>query len=318
MGAIDELVGVLFIGIVFNTFLYGLVCYQFLIYYTSKHKDPLWIRLVVGTLFTIDTVHTSVGIYAGYETCVTNYGNPASLEVVTWTIPFLAIATATAAIITQIFLSHRVYYLTKSKPLIGAIMMISSSAFILAVYAGVRAIQVKELSNFGELIPPVMAWLALQTTSDWIITIVLTAALMKSRTGFHRTDSVIHRLVRGAIQTGLFASIFALGDLCTFKLHVGTNLYAMFAYPIGRIYTNTLMDTLNARSEFRDMLNRTVDLDSESNANAIRMQSFLARPKETYESSMITPAETTLSTKSISSTQYSAPTVFISQTKEVQ
>jgi len=67
---------------------------------------------------------------------------------------------------------------------------------------------------------------------------VLSFVLARSRTGFRRTDTIINRLIRGAIQTGLFASIFALADLFSFVLHRNTNLYAMFAYPIGRIYTN--------------------------------------------------------------------------------
>lgn len=68
---------------------------------------------------------------------------------------------------------------------------------------------------------------------------VLTFVLSRSKTGFDHTDSIINRLIRGAIQTGLFASIFALGDLFAFVfLRNTTTFYAMFAYPIGRIYTN--------------------------------------------------------------------------------
>lgn len=71
-----------------------------------------------------------------------------------------------------------------------------------------------------------------------MITGVLTYTLKKARTGFHKTDTIINRLIRGAVQTGLFASIFALCDLFSFLLRRQTYLYAMFAYPIGRIYTN--------------------------------------------------------------------------------
>lgn len=66
----------------------------------------------------------------------------------------------------------------------------------------------------------------------------MTYSLSRSRTGFRKTDTLINRLIRGAIQTGLFASIFALADLFSFTLAGTTTLYAMFAYPIGRIYTN--------------------------------------------------------------------------------
>ena len=48
---------------------------------------------------------------------------------------------------------------------------------------------------------------------------------------------MINRLIRGAIQTGVFASIFSLGGLIGFLASPNTNLYGMFAIPIGRVYT---------------------------------------------------------------------------------
>ncbi|PFH54583.1 hypothetical protein AMATHDRAFT_72380 [Amanita thiersii Skay4041] len=272
MGEFDKTVGVLLIGIFFNTYLYGLVTYQFLVYGNTKFNDPLWIRLIVWTLFATDTTHSAVAIYAAYDTCVINYGKPESLLVVTWTIPFLAIATAFAALITQIFLSHRVYVFTKSKILVGLICSLGLTAFIFSIYAGTLAMIVKEVTHFDRLRPSVTMWLSLQVTVDMIITIILIYVLINSRTGLRRTDTVINRLIRGAVQTGLFAAIFALADLSTFIRHEGTNFYAMFAYPIGRIYTNTLMDTLNARAELRTIMDKTVDLGSD--VNAIRMRTF--------------------------------------------
>jgi len=94
------------------------------------------------------------------------------------------------------------------------------------------------VANFTPLVPFVTCWLGFQTCADLLITGVLALVLARARTGFRKTDTVINRLIRGAIQTGLFASLFALADLFSFVLHRDTNLYAMFAYPIGRIYTN--------------------------------------------------------------------------------
>lgn len=59
-----------------------------------------------------------------------------------------------------------------------------------------------------------------------------------SRTGTRKTDTVLNRLIRGAILTGLFPGIFSLADLVTFVVLPNTNLYGMFAIPLGRIYTN--------------------------------------------------------------------------------
>ena len=77
-------------------------------------------------------------------------------------------------------------------------------------------------------------------------TVTLVIAFSRWRGGFRKTDSVINRLIRGAVQTGLFTSLFAISDLITFLTLPGTDLYAMFGFPIGRIYTNvSVVDVMN-------------------------------------------------------------------------
>ncbi|TFK36128.1 hypothetical protein BDQ12DRAFT_654948 [Crucibulum laeve] len=262
MGEYDFSVGVLLIGLFFNTYLYGLVTCQFITYGTTKFNDPLWIRFIVWTLFVTDTAHSIIAIYAGYDMCVTNYGNPASLLLVSWTIPVLAIATAFAAILTQAFLGHRVYVFMKSKILSGILGLLSIVAFIFAVYAGYLAIEVKEVTHFNRLEIPVTCWLVLQTATDLILNGLLIYILARQRTGVQRTDTVLKRLIRGAVQSGLFVTVFAMGDLFSFRFRSATNLYAMFAYPIGRVYTNTLMDTLNTRVNLRAIMDTTIDMDA--------------------------------------------------------
>ncbi|KAK7048042.1 chitin synthase III catalytic subunit-domain-containing protein [Favolaschia claudopus] len=226
MGQYDMVVGVLLIGLFFNTYLYGISTYQFVVYVRARFKDSLWIRSIVGSLFFLDTIHTAVGIYSAWDTCVTNYANTAAL-------------------------ACKVFLLTQSKPLFAFIIALSVLGFVFGCIAGVRSGLINEAAKQYLLRPYVTAWLALQTGSDLIITLCLTVALTRSKTSFRNTNTIINRLIGGAIRTGLFASIFALADLFSFLLHRNTNLYAMFAYPLGRVYTNTLLHTLNSRTSMK-------------------------------------------------------------------
>ncbi|KDR83608.1 hypothetical protein GALMADRAFT_133037 [Galerina marginata CBS 339.88] len=262
MGQFDLVIGVLLIGLFFNTYLYGLVTYQFIVYHNTKFNDRLWIRAVVGFLFVLDTLHSAVAVYAGWEACVTNYDNPASLAFISWTIPFTALATSLAAFVTQMFLGHRVFILTKSTPLVAFIGILSLLGLVFGFYAGIYSGILHAVAKFGPLGPYVTCWLVFQTAADLIITVSLSFVLSRSRTGFRRTDTIINRIIRGAVQTGLFVSLFALGDMFSFLLHRDTNLYAMFAYPMGRIYTNTLLDTLNARTALKSQSNTQVESDT--------------------------------------------------------
>ena len=51
-------------------------------------------------------------------------------------------------------------------------------------------------------------------------------------------DTVVNRLIRGAIQTGLFITTFSVGALVTGTILPSSTLQCLFGIPIGRIYTN--------------------------------------------------------------------------------
>ncbi|EIM84074.1 uncharacterized protein STEHIDRAFT_170466 [Stereum hirsutum FP-91666 SS1] len=264
MGEYDTTIGVLLVGLFFNIFLYGLVCYQFLLYYMSPHKDRLYIRALVGALFVVDTIHAGVSVYSAWETCVTNFNNPAILFRVSWTITFTACATALTALLSQSFLGWRVFLFTKSKILAAIIFVFSFTSFICGMIAGVQCGILGEVALLPTISIVSLLWLVFQTSADIIITVSLCWSLWRSRTGFRKTDSLIFRVMRGAIQTGLFVTIFALGDMFSFHFNPTTNLYAMFAFPIGRIYTNTLLDTLLSRREMKSRMGSQQDVEHQS------------------------------------------------------
>ncbi|ESK84002.1 hypothetical protein Moror_11538 [Moniliophthora roreri MCA 2997] len=271
MGDYDMVVGTYLLGIIVNTFLFGLVCYQFLVYKTTEFNDPTWIKTIIAALFLIDLLHSVVEIYGAWEMCVTNYANPGSLQFVSWVIPFTAATTAVAALIAQIFLGHRVLLLIRSTFLTVVIGFLSIVGCVFGITAGIKSGIIRDVTKFAPLKPFVIGKLAFQTAADLLITASLTIVLSRSRTGFRRTDSIINRLIRGAIQTGFFVSIFALGDLFSFLFLEQTNWYAFFAFPIGRIYTNTMLDTLNSRRTIKQTVSSTYDVDTESDGAAFRM-----------------------------------------------
>ncbi|KZV68181.1 hypothetical protein PENSPDRAFT_634699 [Peniophora sp. CONT] len=236
MGAYDLTLGTLLVGIWFNTYLYGIVSYQFAAYWRTPFNDAILIKAMVLFLFLLDTVHSASVLYMAWYYCVTNYDNPASLAVAAWPYTFTPIATALAAFVTQAFLGYRVFRLLhNNKYIYGFLLMAAFTSMTLGIYSGSKAWSIKVLSEVTVLTPVVTAWLALQAGLDLILCGLLIWCFLGSRTGFRRTDDVLNQLIRGAIQTGVFAAMFALGDLATFIQYPTANFYGMFAIPIGRI-----------------------------------------------------------------------------------
>ncbi|KAI9463142.1 hypothetical protein HD554DRAFT_2175650 [Boletus coccyginus] len=240
-------------GVFLNTFLYGLVTYQFAAYHQTQFNDRPAVKYMVLFLFTLDTFHSCSAIYMAWFYTVANYDNPAALAVGVWPYVFTPIGTALAALVTQIYLGFRqvIWCLTDSNILYGVVILLAIPSFVLGMTCGIEGYIIKSASAISRITPLAIAGLSMQMVVDTFITITLTIIFSRSRTGIRKTDAVLNRLIRGAIQTGLFIGIFSLGNLITFVLLPNTNLYGMFAIPIGRIYTNTLMDSLLAREFFK-------------------------------------------------------------------
>src|ERR1700684_4306844 len=94
--------------------------------------------------------------------------------------------------------------------------------------------------------------------------------LYMSRTPSRQTNKVIYRLMRASVQTGVFCTIFAMGDLISFRKTLSweyysltqscavalprSYLYGMFAFPIGRIYTNVSTSHLTVGDKVSQLL----------------------------------------------------------------
>ncbi|KAL0068954.1 hypothetical protein AAF712_003947 [Marasmius tenuissimus] len=102
-----------------------------------------------------------------------------------------------------------------------------------------------------------MKWLsilvnALAAAGDVYITGSLSFLLHRSRTGFQRSDAIITKLIHFTVNTGLLTTCCAVGSLISILAAPTTFIYIAFFFTIGRLYANSLLCTLNARSYIRN------------------------------------------------------------------
>ena len=74
--------------------------------------------------------------------------------------------------------------------------------------------------------------------------VFLVRVLLKSRVGIRKSDNVVNLLVRGAIQTGSLATLWAVAGLVT-SFFVPRNLiYRVFDLTSGSVYTHVRFSSL--------------------------------------------------------------------------
>ncbi|KAJ8075648.1 hypothetical protein PM082_021278 [Marasmius tenuissimus] len=214
--------GPMFIGFIFNLFLLGFITLQCYIYGTTYKKDKLWMKYYVGILYLVNIVHTVLLLVYLYETLINNFGDVAGLLQANWFVTTDPLLTGLIATQVQLFFAWRIKVLTGSIWLALAVAAISMAGLAGAVASTALTVNIRitfpELQEF-------------QT---------------RRKTGWEASDMLVDRIIRSTIQTGALTSVCAIIDLILFLL-IPTALHLTFNFTLAKLYTNTLLSSLNSR-----------------------------------------------------------------------
>lgn len=252
MGTYDGVLGPLVLGVFLNTYTYGVVGFQYANYQEIPFKDPLWIRLPVLVMFLLDTFQSASAVYMAWNLCVTNYDNPAVMQAALWTYSLIPICAGISGVITHIFLSHRIFVLTGRNVTYGIVGALSFITFGLAVSAGglglAERISATSILSGSDLYRTLLvAWLSVQTFTDLFVAGSLAYTLSHIPAFMSHLPSPFERILRGVLQTGSAAFLVSLLGLVVFVASPTTNAYLVFILALGRLYSNSILDTLLAR-----------------------------------------------------------------------
>ncbi|KAJ3761015.1 hypothetical protein EV360DRAFT_80651 [Lentinula raphanica] len=150
----------------------------------------------------------------------------------------------------------------------------------------------------------------LGAVADVLIAAGLFYFLHRSRTGFKKSDTMISKLIMFTVSTGLLTSICAVASLLSILIWGKTLIYVAFYFSLGRcsyplrlhiceisdklsqkVYSNSLLATLNARKSIRG-------LDDDDGANvSFSLQTFSNKFRPARRNMTMAPNQTNISIK---------------------
>ncbi|KXN84312.1 Tryptophan 2-halogenase [Leucoagaricus sp. SymC.cos] len=219
-----KIFGPMLVGVFLNTILYGVLTVQSFIYYQTYKNDKAWIRYLVLYLFFVETLNTGFDIALIYEPLVLRFG---TMEAVT-NIP---------------------------------VMLMSVGAYSAAI--GTSVTGSLTYPSLQRMSPAIITWLVSSAMADVIITASLVYHLVYSnchlqqyrrKTGVRATDDIINRIMRLTIQTGMITALFAALDVISFLALPNTSMNFLWDFPLSKLYTNSLLSTLNARAGWNNLV----------------------------------------------------------------
>ncbi|KAF8968727.1 hypothetical protein BDZ97DRAFT_1755025 [Flammula alnicola] len=269
--------GPILIGFTLNAILLGVMMTQVYLYYTSFKKDKAWIKIFVAVLFALDIFNTACGAAYLYKALIIHFNDPAYLNEATWLLDMGKYFSSfhreressrsvhiyidppiTGVIVTtvQSFFAWRIYVLTKSWifPLI-----IIATAITGGITAILTPMEIAKAPHILDLIKAKVLSVLWRFAKTLPLTLETCLSVgryphyrdsgdipSKHKTGFEGSDMLVDRIIRLTIQTGLITSVVALINLVVY-LSDTTGLHLLFNFALCKLYSNSLMSTLNSR-----------------------------------------------------------------------
>jgi hypothetical protein len=246
-------VGAVEIGVMISNFLFGLATVQTFSYYKKFPKDPWQMKSFVGVLWILELAHSMLTSHTIYWTTVIEYGNTKALNLIPGSLIGAVVLSGIIGPAIQAFFAHRVRRLSHKWiiPVVCWFLCVIRSISLIAV--AVTSYYSPTLKFFKETYQWLLATsLAVSTAVDVLIAASLCYYLWHQRdTKFARTRRVVDQLIKWSIQTGLLTSIATVVMLILFVAVANHAWLSMFCV-ISKLFSNSLMASLNARAKLRN------------------------------------------------------------------
>ncbi|KAF8328508.1 hypothetical protein F5887DRAFT_1143082 [Amanita rubescens] len=235
--------GAPFIGVVVASTLLGVSLIQAWHYYTDQN-DRWPLKTLVSAVIICEVVHQALITHTIYTYLVAYFREAAQIGNIVWSI--------IVCLLVQSFLTMRLWRLSNHNIWVTSIIvaLVIAEFACIVVYAGL-ALSMETFLQVANLKRLSIAINALAAAGDVSIAAVLCTLLHKSRTGFHRSNTMINRLILFSVNTSLLTSLCALASLISIVVAGESFIYIAFFFCSGRLYTNSLLATLNAREMIR-------------------------------------------------------------------
>ncbi|KAJ8080699.1 hypothetical protein PM082_017533 [Marasmius tenuissimus] len=250
--SIHSTYGSAFIGLVVSAVLYGITILQTYLYYRNYPRDPRYLKILVLLVWLWDTLHLALCTTAVYWYLISNFNNVPALKQLTWSMELQTDCNGIVGLLVQCFFAKRVWSMSQNIFLVSIIVFLATIHFALGIVFTVYSFRFSTVDGFAKLIWVTSAGIGSAAAADVLIAASLCYYLSKSRTGFKRTDSLIHTLIIYSLTTGLMTSLIDVVIIISFATMPQNYVWLAFFWIVGRCYVNSFLAALNSRESLRE------------------------------------------------------------------
>ncbi|KAI0359979.1 hypothetical protein OH77DRAFT_1517545 [Trametes cingulata] len=246
----DVTLGMTLVGLAVTASLFGVSTAQMVWYYKHYPHDRRFLKMLVALVWSFDAFHlvlysATMWIYLVFKQV------EAGPTLLPWESNVQLLCNACAIVTIQAFYAYRIWTLSQNRYLAALLVTFVLGDFGLAFALFVKSIMTDTVQDYIGLSNFDIALSSFTAFTDVLLSGTLVVLLAMSRTGSAGANRLINKLVLYTINTGLLTSLCAVLSLIAVALLPTTSIYVMFYYVGTRLYSVSLLATLNARESLR-------------------------------------------------------------------
>ncbi|TFK50340.1 hypothetical protein OE88DRAFT_241513 [Heliocybe sulcata] len=243
--------GPLLMGYLFSYLLQGVLVVQMFIFCNQPtYSTDRWpIKVTVWTVFCLEIVATAFATVSAWYGFASGWGVGYTLDHPSWAFAYTPALHGIIALAVQLFFCWRMTLFGSNLMVPGLIAVSCLMQSVLAIVSAVKLWHLPSLSAIYSIIPFVCVWLGGSAFCD--ITIAINMVYLLHRAGrqseFKATYSILLRPIMICVETGIITACSSIMHLVLFVAVRSDNAHFTFLFLTAKLYSNTLLATLNAR-----------------------------------------------------------------------
>ncbi|KAH9064355.1 hypothetical protein EDB87DRAFT_1762643 [Lactarius vividus] len=249
---VAEIAAPVLLGALWNWTLYGVLVVQTYVYSYNFPGDRTPVKLLVYSLFLVETVQTALSGTDLYYWFVSGFGKMDHL-----TAPYnsafdIPIMGSIVALIVQSFFVYRIWVLSGRLSCL-VICLFSIVATVGGIYGGVYTHLHKQFASGRMLKILALTWVSGNALADGLIAGSLLFYLTRRcREGGNFSDHALSKVVRLTIETNVLTTTAGIVALLTIAIFPDKPWFTCPTAIFGKLYSNTLLVSLNNRISLRE------------------------------------------------------------------
>ncbi|KAK0454323.1 hypothetical protein EV421DRAFT_2029418 [Armillaria borealis] len=263
---IERLSGPQVVAYLLHWGLFGTLSVQLYLYYLAFPKDRKFTKCLVYGIYVVELVQTMLLTHDAFASFGYGFGDFEALTEVRFSWLIVPIMGAAAAFVGQCFYAYRIFILSRSRIVPTFVICVSLTSYVAAIIAGVYTFEAGDITKLNNRKTSIAIgiWCGGSALCDVVIAICMTYYLMRSNTGFRRTQILVTKLIRLTIETGSLTAVVALVTIILFLAFPHQAFYGTPALIISKMYANTIYMVLNSRIRImggRDTYTSSTDME---------------------------------------------------------